>query len=172
VSPLYDDVGRQPMTDADLEAAIEQYKADHPGEPTYAGIEGRLRRLNREAWEVEQAHAAGTTVWALRQARTEREAALRAEREHADLEAARRVVAGVTRGGPPPDLDRLTIERIRAALDDWSGAWPPSEDTLAEVALGVSDRRIRQVIADARPRTSWRRELDEASARRSKPEVI
>ncbi len=48
---LYDLVGRRPLTDADLAAAIEQYRADHPGAGRLqlGGAELRMLRLNAKA---------------------------------------------------------------------------------------------------------------------------
>ena len=95
--PLYEAVGREPMDDATVEAAIAAWQADHPAEDA-RGVALRLRRLNAEARERAEAEAAGTTVDALREARAERAERERRDHRQRDLDAARRAI-----GGPRPD---------------------------------------------------------------------
>lgn len=116
--PLYEDVGRRPMTDDELAAAIEQYKIDNPGWATYVGIESRLRRQNAEAREVVEAEAAGTTVRALRQARAEAQARAAEKGEAEDLAKARRHVTPRGKGPQPDELasfDKIEAKRIELA---------------------------------------------------------
>jgi len=56
----------------------------------------------------------------------------------------------------------LTVDRIVDALVHWRGDWPPSQDALADEALLVTDRRVRQVLSLGR--RSWRSVIDEARA--------
>lgn len=67
------------------------------------------------------------------------------------------------RGDPPP-VAALTVVRIVDELMAWSGDWPPPQDAFAPDALGVTDRRLRQVLRNAG--TSWQDVIMEAGARR------
>lgn len=66
-------------------------------------------------------------------------------------------------GGPAPG-DGVTVGRIVDGLRGWSGEWPPSQNNFATTALGVTDRRLRQVLGSAD--TTWRAVLKKARARR------
>lgn len=122
-SPLYQEAGARVLTDAELEAALAAWKADHPGERTYAGIEARLRHLNAEAKERAEAEAAGTTVRMLRQVRAEAKAREAAARDARDLAAAR-IADGVQEAPASPapsqrgypSLEQIEAERRKLAV--------------------------------------------------------
>lgn len=60
--------------------------------------------------------------------------------------------------GPPPS-DTVNIDQVRSALAAWRGAWPPTQQTFANLSLGgLGDRRLRQILHQAE--TSWERELE------------
>jgi len=59
-----------------------------------------------------------------------------------------------------------SIARVRDALDSWSGEWPPTQEALSE-ALGIGERRLRQVLAAAK--TSWAAEITAAASRAPEP---
>jgi hypothetical protein len=85
---------RDPVTDEELAAAVAEFRADNPGidELQVWGAEQRLRMLNDQARERDEAKRAGTTVDALRQAKVERAELERRARHLRDLDAARRTV--------------------------------------------------------------------------------
>ena len=108
--PLYQRAGREPLSDADEDAAVAAYLADFPDiaadELQRWGAERRIRQLNAEAkalaTEEAEAAAADTTPLALRQAKAEALARERQEQAERDLAAARRalrVEPGVVRRG-------------------------------------------------------------------------
>lgn len=117
--PLYQAVGREPLSDADLAAAIKEWEADNPGadELQRWGAANRLRRENakarKRAEEQAEAEASGTTVEAMRQARAE---ALRRAADKArlrDLDVARKAIGAPRKKGRP----RLTEQRVRDDLE-------------------------------------------------------
>lgn len=132
----YDDVGRAPMTDADLDAAIAAWDSDHPDQPG-GPMRSRLRRLNAEAKERAEAEAAeadvqrlvdeaveagfDTTPEAIRQAIAGRKARVAAERRRRQAEAARRII-GDGRGVPSTDalgIIGLSEADVLAARRRW-----------------------------------------------------
>ena len=68
-------------------------------------------------------------------------------------------------GGPPPDPDAVTLDRIRDALVAWSGEWPPTQEPFAQEAFRREGRTVRLVLN--KNRTSWENEL--ARAERLRP---
>ncbi len=58
----------------------------------------------------------------------------------------------------------LTVRRIVDRLTGWTGDFPPPQDDFALDALGVTDRRVRQVLG--RAHTTWRAVIEEARALR------
>jgi hypothetical protein len=143
------------MTDDELEAAAVAWEAEHG--PDRGGLRARFWRLNAEARERAEAERAGTSVWALRRAKTERREREARTRDARDLARARRALR--PDGGPPPG-DGLDLAGIRQALRDWDGPWPPTQDGLTE----QSSRRVRQVLhANG---TDWRTEIAAAERER------
>jgi hypothetical protein len=147
--PLYDAVGREPMDDATVEAALAAYRADHPGERTYVNIESRFRRLNAEARERAEAEATGISVWARHQARDEAKARRAAERDAADLNAARRdegvptaLVPGAPKGSGPSVDD---VARVGEELRSPDGT-APTQEAVAE-RLGCSPRWVSSLCS-------------------------
>ena len=161
--PIYERVGDEPIEDAALDAAIAAWRADHldADELQVRGAELRLRHLNAEARrranERREAEAAGVALWALQEAKAERRERVRREQEQHDLAAARRVVSEASRDGPTLGLG-LDIIQVRHELVGWWGEWPPPQTTFCDLALGgITDRRLRQVLHDAK--TTWNSEL-------------
>ena len=108
--PVYQRVGRKPMSERDLEAAVDAWRTDHPDadELQSWGSIDRLRRLNRkaiqEAAEQREDEATGIPRWARQQAQAEARERTREAQAARDLEAARRAIGepqpGVVRRGP------------------------------------------------------------------------
>lgn len=142
----YDDVGREPMTDAELDAAIAAWDADHPDQAA-GSIRARCLRLNAEAKERAEAEAAGTTVAAMRQAKAERRARTREREAVADLSRARDHVERGRRG-PRPMTTAEEVERVRAELEASPGE-SPGERSIAK-RLGVSRDAVRYALGKDR----------------------
>jgi hypothetical protein len=117
VEPLYERIGRKPVSERTLRRAIAAYRADHPGmdELHHQQVARRLRRLDagarQRADEQAEADAAGTTVSAWRQAKTEAREREQRSRQERDLAAARRAI------GAEPD-----VIRRRAGRPGWTAS--------------------------------------------------
>lgn len=131
--PIYERVGGEPLEDADLDAAIAAWQADHfdADELQVWGAERRLRQLNAEARkranERREAEAAGTTTSALKRARAEERQSRAAEREAQELATARRLVAGEGSPSLPTTTDHayLSLDEIEAARRKLAAAGKP-----------------------------------------------
>lgn len=147
--PLYQRVGSEPMSDADLERAIESWKATHADadELQAWGVRELLRRRNDEARrrvaEQAEADSAGTTVSALREAKAERREAESQAQAARDREAARRAVGqpelGVIRRPPGrPGWTAATFHATyREARDRAGGVLAPDKAIASEFGFGL-----------------------------------
>jgi hypothetical protein len=155
----YDIVGREPMSDVEVEAAIAEWQADNPDQPAYPA-EYRLRRLNADARQraedLRLAETAGVSVSAIREARAEKAEREAYRRRELELAAARAIVgtppppvAGVRRRGPRPMTTRAKVEAKRAELE--ADGEPAGERSIAK-ALGVSRDAVRFALGKDRRR--------------------
>jgi hypothetical protein len=160
--PLYERVGREPLDDAQLEAAVAALRADRRA---VNDVEvARLRRLNAEARQREAdmraALAAGTTVEAVRQARAEDGQRLRRMRHERDMRRARKAIRPA--GGPPRGDGEYAVARIEATVDELWRADPPTQEAVAD-ALGCTARWLSE---QARPDGGWKALVERVRARR------
>lgn len=149
---LSDEVGRRVMTGDDLAAALIEYTSSHPG-ANVAAVRSRMARLNQEAIERDAAQRAGTTVEAMRAVQAESAARRSAARAAEDLRRARLAVKKANR----ITVDERPIDRIRTALREWQGEWPPTQPAILDVTGWADARSIR--AACERAGTTWADEL-------------
>lgn len=151
--PLYERAGRELLSIDEVEAAIAEWRSDHPDEDS-RGIEVRIRRLNDELKlrkaEEGLARRAGTEVWALRQVKEERRAQARRERDEIALQAARRALRvsqpGVVRRPPgrPAWTEPLFHGAYREARDRAGGAAALDKEIAA--AWPMSLKRFQSLV--------------------------
>ena len=156
--PWYEEIGREPWPDDKVEAAIAAWSDDHPGQIKGA-IAGWMRGLNKAARKRATAAALGVSERALDQAEAEKRAAKREHLWRQDLEAARRAV-GIASNDDRP------IDRLRRALREWAGEWPPTQGAIAEAVGWKTSRSVHQARANATPATTWPAELAAAKDER------
>jgi hypothetical protein len=164
----YDIVGREPMSDAEVEAAIAEWQADNPDQPAYAAAH-RLHRLNADARQRAEdqrlAEVAGVSVSAIRAARVEKaERAAYAKRER-ELAAARAIV-----GRPSPTRPSRQEQRIEDIVEAAAALGPTATRLLVAQRLGKVSREDSQTEhgsyrADVRAAGGWAVVMDRASRR-------
>jgi hypothetical protein len=139
--------GRGHVSESELDEAIAAWDVDHPtaDDDLRRAVMQRLRRLNADAKEREDADAAGTTVLAMRRAKAEAAERRRIAKHARDMDAARVAIAdgeALPRGVSQGRLDRYAKAAIARREPD--GTWP-TQAVVADGLLLKDDRAIRQV---------------------------
>lgn len=154
--PLYEIVGREPMSERKVRAAVTAWRADHPKASVTeaAAIEGYLRRLNdravQDAADAKAAEHAGTTIAALRRARAEAHDHAIRQRQQRDLEAARQAVGhsgpGVVRRTPGrPGWEHPTFFAAYREARDRAGG-PTAKDQAIADQMGFRLQQLQRLV--------------------------
>lgn len=156
--PLRERVGRYPMTEDELRAAVDDAVADAAtrGEDPAIyrlSIEARFWRLNRDVRERQRderdAARAHATVEALRQARAEKKAQAAADRATANLTAAREFLGGtgpaVRRPAGRRGWTQATFHAAYGEARDRAGG-PAALDKEIAAAWPISLKRFQELV--------------------------